>query len=43
VDETLGGGVGRMKGGARKLVYIIFKNSVRTAKETSHFTFTKIN
>jgi hypothetical protein len=26
-----------------KLVKIIFKNSVRTAKETHHFTITKIN
>jgi hypothetical protein len=26
-----------------KLVYIIFKNSVRTAKKTQHFTITKIN
>jgi hypothetical protein len=26
-----------------KLVYIIFKNSARTAKETPHFTITKIN
>jgi hypothetical protein len=25
------------------LVYIIFKNSVRTAKKTQHFTITKIN
>jgi hypothetical protein len=26
-----------------KLVQIIFKNSVRTAKKTLHFTITKIN
>jgi hypothetical protein len=26
-----------------KLVYIIFKNSVRTSKRTPHFTITKIN
>jgi hypothetical protein len=26
-----------------KLVWIIFKNSVRTAKKTLHFTITKIN
>jgi hypothetical protein len=26
-----------------KLVYIIFKNSVRTAKKTPYFTITKIN
>jgi hypothetical protein len=26
-----------------KLVLIIFKNSVRTAKKTQHFTITKIN
>jgi hypothetical protein len=26
-----------------KLVYIIFKNSVRTAKKTQHFTITKVN
>jgi hypothetical protein len=26
-----------------KLVYIIFKNSVRTSKGTPHFTVTKIN
>jgi hypothetical protein len=26
-----------------KLAYIIFKNSVRTAKKTPHFTITKIN
>jgi hypothetical protein len=26
-----------------KLVQIIFKNSVRTAKKTPHFTITKIN
>jgi hypothetical protein len=26
-----------------KLVYVIFKNSVRTSKRTSHFTTTKIN
>jgi hypothetical protein len=26
-----------------KLVQIIFKNSVRTAKKTQHFTITKIN
>jgi hypothetical protein len=26
-----------------KLVHVIFKNSVRTAKKTQHFTITKIN
>jgi uncharacterized protein YktB (UPF0637 family) len=26
-----------------KLVWIIFKNSVRTAKKAQHFTITKIN
>jgi hypothetical protein len=26
-----------------KLVYAVFKNSVRTAKKTQHFTITKIN
>jgi hypothetical protein len=26
-----------------KLVYIIFKNSVRTSKRTQHFTITRIN
>jgi hypothetical protein len=26
-----------------KLVYILFKNSVRTSKRTRHFTITKIN
>jgi hypothetical protein len=26
-----------------KLVWIIFKNSVRTAKKTQHFTVTKIS
>jgi hypothetical protein len=26
-----------------KLIYIMFKNSVRTAKKTSHFTITQIN
>jgi hypothetical protein len=26
-----------------KLVYMLFKNSVRTSKRTPHFTFTKIN
>jgi hypothetical protein len=26
-----------------KLVYLIFKNSVRTAKKTQHFTITKVN
>jgi hypothetical protein len=26
-----------------KLVYIIFKNSVRASKKTSYFNFTKIN
>jgi hypothetical protein len=26
-----------------KLVYIIFKNSARTAKKTPHFTVTKTN
>jgi lipoate-protein ligase B len=26
-----------------KLVWIIFENSVRTAKKTQHFTITKIN
>jgi hypothetical protein len=26
-----------------KLIYVIFKNSVRTAKKTPHFTVTKIN
>jgi hypothetical protein len=26
-----------------KLVYILFKNSVRTSKRTQHFTITKIN
>jgi hypothetical protein len=29
--------------GGPKLAQIIFKNSVRTAKETLHFTITKIN
>jgi hypothetical protein len=26
-----------------KLVYILFKNAVRTSKRTLHFTITKIN
>jgi hypothetical protein len=26
-----------------KLVYVLFKNSVRTSKRTPHFTITKIN